>query len=245
MNINNQNNLELGMIAIIRNLKKTLCYLLVFTFLFGANACISYSNKTTSASSPLPRFSVVIDAGHGGIDSGCVGASGIYERDINLSISQKLGNLLQTLGIKVTYTRTNEDGLYGIFASGFKMRDMKAREEIIKKANPNLVVSIHLNSFTDKSARGAQVFYALNSDISKELGQELQEMFVKQIEGSRKSCMPGDFYILNCSKSAGILVECGFLSNPEEEAKLITSEYQERIAYTIMCGIVEYFVLSQ
>ena len=233
------------MITVINNLKKILCYLLVFTIFFGANAYISYSNKVTSTSTPLPRFSVVIDAGHGGIDSGCVGSSGVYERDINLSIAQKLGNLLQTLGIKVTYTRTNEDGLYGIFANGFKRRDMKAREEIIKKANPNLVISIHLNSFTNKSARGAQVFYALNSDISKELGQELQDMFVSQIEGSRKNCMPGDFYILNCSKSAGILVECGFLSNPEEEAKLITNEYQEKLAYTIMCGVVEYFGLSQ
>lgn len=233
------------MIAVVKNLKKCLIYLTVFTILFGANAYISYSIKSISASTPLPRFCVVLDPGHGGIDSGCVGSSGVYERDINLSIAQKLENLLETLGIRVVLTRTNQDGLYGTFASGHKKRDMKAREQIIKKANPNLVVSIHLNSFTNSQAHGAQVFYKLNSDISKELGQELQSIFVEQVEGSRQSSLPGDFYILNCTDSAGILVECGFLSNPTEEAKLITSEYQEKIAYLIMCGIVEYFGLSE
>ena len=234
------------MIVVVRKLKVALCYLLIFTALFGCNAYMAYLNNNAQASlsTPLPRFSVVIDAGHGGVDSGCVGSKGVYERDINLSIAQKLGSMLDTLGIKVTYTRTNADGLYGTFASGHKMRDMRAREAIIKKANPNLVVSIHLNSYTNSAAHGAQVFYKLNSDISQELGQELQEMFAKQIEGSRKESSPGDFYILNCSP-AGILVECGFLSNPDEEAKLITDSYQEKIAYTIMCGIVEYFGLSE
>ena len=206
---------------------------------------MSYSTKTYANSSPMQKFCVVIDAGHGGIDSGCVGPiTNAYERDINLSIAQKIGSFLDTLGINVVYTRTNQDGLYGTFASGFKKRDMRAREEIIKKANPNLVVSIHLNSFTSKSAKGAQVFYALNSEISKELAQNLQDMFVEQIAGSRKSCMPGDFYILNCTESAGILVECGFLSNPDEEAKLVTAEYQEKIAYTITCGIINFFGLE-
>lgn len=232
------------MIAVINNLKKILVYLSIFTILFGANAYVSYGAKSISASTPLPRFCVVLDAGHGGVDSGCIGSSGVYERDINLSIAQKLGQLLNTLGIKVVFTRTNQDGLYGTFASGHKMRDMRAREAIIKKANPNLVVSIHLNSFTSKEAHGAQVFYKLDSDISRELGQELQDIFVKEVEGSRQSCMVGDFYILNCTQSAGILVECGFLSNPMEEAKLVTNEYQEKIAYLIMCGIVEYFGLS-
>ncbi|MBQ7978026.1 MAG: N-acetylmuramoyl-L-alanine amidase [Clostridia bacterium] len=227
------------------NLKQILCYLCIFTLLFGSNAYISYSNKAISTSTPLPRFTVVLDPGHGGIDSGCVGSLGIYERDINLCIAQKLGDFLKTLGIKVVLTRTNQDGLYGTFASGHKKRDMKAREEIIKKANPNLVVSIHLNSYSSPSPHGAQVFYKLNNDISRELGQALQDMFVEQVEGSRKNSMPGDFYILNCTKSAGILVECGFLSNPEEEAKLVTPEYQEKIAYTIMCGVVEYFGLAE
>ncbi len=231
------------MIAVVKNLKKTLLYLLVFTVLFVSNAAMAISVSSVSTT-PLPRFSVVIDAGHGGVDSGCVGSLGVYERDINLNIAQKLGNLLNTLGITVTYTRTNADGLYGTFASGHKMRDMRAREAIIKEANANLVVSIHLNSYTNEQAHGAQVFYKIDSDVSQEFGQQLQDIFREKVEGSRAESMPGDFYILNCSSTPGVLVECGFLSNPAEEAKLITSEYQEQIAYTIMCGIVGYFGLT-
>ncbi len=232
------------MILVIKNLKKILLYLCVFTVLFVGNAIMSYSVATVSTSTPLPRFSVVIDAGHGGVDSGCVGSLGVYERDINLSIAQKLGSMLNTLGIGVVFTRTNADGLYGTFASGHKMRDMRAREAIIKKANPNLVISIHLNSYTNEQAHGAQVFYKIDNDISQEFGQEMQSLFCEKIEGSRKESMPGDFYILNCTSTPGVLVECGFLSNPDEEAKLVTNEYQEQLAYTIMCGVVGYFGLS-
>ena len=227
------------------NLKKSLCYLCVFTILFGANAYLSFSNKTQITASPLNKYTVVLDAGHGGIDSGCVGINtNVYERDINLSITKKVGNFLNILGINVVYTRTNEDGLYGTFASGHKMRDMRAREAIIEQANPNLVVSIHLNSFTSSSARGAQVFYKLNSDISKELADKIQSLFSEQVEGSKKSSAEGDFYILNCSDTPGVLVECGFLSNPDEEAKLTTDEYQEKIAYIITCGIISFFGLD-
>lgn len=227
-------------------IKKTLCYILIFATLFLLNVHLATTSHTISANtSPFPRFCVVLDAGHGGIDSGCIGSTtGANERDINLSITQKLGSILTALDIRVVYTRTNMDGLYGTFASGFKKRDMRARYEIIRTANPNLVVSIHLNSYTSPSASGAQVFYKIGNDISLELAQSLQDIFVQKIAGSRKSCMPGDFYMLNCTDTPGILVECGFLSNPDEEKKLITSEYQEELAYTIACGIFGFFGLE-
>lgn len=228
------------------NLKKILCYLTCFAVIMGANAYVCYTTKPVSSYSPFPTFCVVLDAGHGGIDSGCIGkTTNVCERDINLSITQKLGKMLESLNINVVYTRTNADGLYGTFASGFKKRDMQARCDIIKKVKPNLVVSIHLNSFTDTSAKGAQVFYKIGSDISQELAQKMQDAFVEDIPGSRKASAPGDFFMLNCTSTPGILVECGFLSNPEEEQKLITSEYQEKIAYTISCGILSYFGLMQ
>lgn len=228
------------------NLKKFLCYLCVFTVLFSANAYLSFiNNNQQTTASPTSKFTVVLDAGHGGVDSGCVGKNtNAYERDINLSITKKIGNFLNVLGVGVVYTRTNEDGLYGTFASGHKMRDMRAREAIIKEANPNLVVSIHLNSFTAPSAKGAQVFYKLGSETSKDLADNMQSLFAEQIEGSKKTSTEGDFYILNCSNAAGVLVECGFLSNPDEEAKLVTDEYQERIAYIITCGIISFFGLN-
>lgn len=226
--------------------KKIICCLVIFAFLFSLNLYMASTNRAVvSNSSPSPNFCVVLDAGHGGVDSGCIGIStGANERDINLSITQKLGKILSALDIRVVYTRTNMEGLYGSFASGFKKRDMQARCNIIKKANPNLVVSIHLNSYTSPTASGAQVFYKIGSDISRELGQSLQDIFVDKIEGSRKASMPGDFYMLNCTSTPGILVECGFLSNPVEEQKLVTTEYQEQLAYTIACGVITFFGLK-
>ena len=237
---------ENGMIfAFNLKIKKVISYTLVFLLLFLANAYMSHSINPVASYTPFPSFCVVLDAGHGGIDSGCIGpTTKATERDINLSITQKVGKMLTSLDINVVYTRTNADGLYGTFASGFKKRDLQARCDIIKKVKPNLVVSIHLNSFTDNSASGAQVFYKIGSDISKELAQSLQDTFVEDIPGSRKSSMPGDFFMLNCTSTPGILVECGFLSNPEEEKKLITPEYQEKIAYTITCGILNFFGLE-
>ena len=229
------------MIAIINNIRVLFGYTLIFTLLFGVNICMACYNKIDATSSPPDKMNIVIDAGHGGIDSGCIGkTTKALESDINLSIAKKLGAMLSSLSINIIYTRSNSDGLYGTFASGHKMRDMRAREAIIKKANPNLIISIHLNSYTSAEPKGAQVFYALNSEISKELAQNLQELFAEKIPGSKHESKPGDFYILNCSSAPGILVECGFLSNPEEEAKLIQDSYQEKIAYIIACGIIGY-----
>jgi len=218
-------------------------YVLSFILLVSANFFVA--NSTALVSSPIPRFSVVLDAGHGGVDTGAVSKNGTNERDINLSITQKLGGLLSNLGLKVVYTRTTKDALYNNFSRGHKLKDMEKRAEIIQAANPNLVISIHLNSFNSPSAKGAQVFYKPNDDYSAELAQNLQDVFVKNIEGSRTTSQIGDFYILNCSPSTAILVECGFLSNPEEEKKLVSNSYQEKLAYYIMCGVVSFFGLTE
>ena len=231
------------MFIVVKNrLNKILCYTLIFTLLFVANSITA--NATVSVS-PSSKFCVVLDAGHGGIDGGCVGVNtGVKESEITLDISKKVEQYLTALGITVIQTRTNEDGLYGVFASGFKKKDLKAREEIIRNANANLLVSIHLNAYTGSSSRGAQVFYTKNSEVSKELASSLQELFVKNLVNARKSALLGDYYILNCTDTAGILVECGFLSNPEEELLLIDDDYQDKMAYNIACGILNYFDLT-
>ncbi len=232
-------------ITLNTNLKKSLCYLVIFCTLFGLNFYTAQSAKIVASNSPFPRFSVVLDAGHGGIDSGASGkTTGAFERDITLSITQKLGAILSSLNINVTYTRTNADGLYGAFASGFKKRDLEARKRIIESANPNLVVSIHLNSFTSPSPHGAQVFYKIDSDISKEFADLLQTQFHQNITGSKNTTKPGDFYMLNCTPTPGILIECGFLSNPEEEKLLTTPQYQEKLAYLIASSILSFFDLN-
>ena len=221
---------------------KCLIVVLCLSVLFG----IYFSNRTQVSAKPSQNFCVVLDAGHGGIDGGSQGkTTGVYERDINLAISKKIESFLKTMDIDVVQTRTTEEGLYGVFASGFKKRDMKARKDIIEKTNPDLVVSIHLNSFTSPTSKGVQVYYKPNSEISQKLAANMQQLFAKSLDGARKECFEGDFYILNCTNTPGVLVECGFLSNPEEEQLLITDEYQQKVAYQIFCGIVSFFDLVE
>lgn len=223
--------------------KKTLILISLFCVLMVITMGVCYKVQAVSYV-PAPNFRVVLDAGHGGIDGGSQGKSGVYERDINLLVTNKIEKLLKTIGIDVVQTRRTEDGLYGTFASGFKMRDMKARKAIIQQAKPDIVVSVHMNFYANSSARGAQVFYKPNSEISKELAMIMQELFVKHLPQARKTPSVGDFYMLTCTNTPGVLVECGYLSNPEEEKLLISNDYQEKVAYQIFCGIVGYFNLK-
>ncbi len=223
--------------------------LFVSIFLFCALVlgvgCLYWTPQSSTADIPGQNFCVVLDAGHGGIDVGSIGRStGAYERDINLAVTNKIEGLLRTMNIRVVQTRQTEDGLYGVFASGFKKRDMAERKRIIEDANPNLVVSVHMNFFPDSSAHGSQVFYKPGDETSNALAVNMQKLFVKNLHKSRQSCAEGDFFVLTSTRAAGILVEGGYLSNPEDEALLVTDEYQTRLAYQIFCGIVQYFDLT-
>ena len=229
-------------VAIKNKLSYVLCCLLVFCFLFCANFFVSISSVNAM---PSPKFTVVLDAGHGGIDSGCVGPSGTKESEITLRISQKLGTYLSTLGLNVVYTRTNMDGLYGTFARGFKQKDLNKRKQIIEESKADLVVSLHLNSYVDSSAHGAQVFYKIGSEKSHELANNIQSLFKQNLFKARETALKGDFFILNCTSALGVLCECGFLSNPEEEKLLKTDEYLQKISYNISLGILSYFDLVE
>jgi len=182
-------------------------------------------------------LTIVIDAGHGGIDGGVVGrTTGVKESDINLAISLKLRDFLQTKGYRVVMTRTTQDGLYGLNNSNKKLADMEARRRIINNASPDLVVSIHQNSYPCPSVNGAQVFYCTTCEVSGKKA-ELMQTTLNVSLGFNKLPKQGDFFILECSPYPSLLIESGFLSNPEEERLLITPEYQEKIAYTIANGI--------
>ena len=215
-----------------------------FLFLFCLvilGSFMTFSVTQFVSATPKSSFCVVLDAGHGGIDGGSQGKSGVYERDINLSVAQKVKKLLQTLQVGVVETRTTEEGLYGVFASGFKQKDMKERQKIINNSNADLVVSIHMNYFDDESARGAQVFYKPNSEISKGLAENMQKLFVNNLVNARKAPLKGDYFILTCSDKPGVLIEGGYLSNPEEEMLLVSEDYQNKLAYQIFCGIISFF----
>lgn len=117
---------------------------------------------------------------------------------------------------------------------------MQARKEIIEQANPNLVVSIHMNSYTNHSLRGAQVFYDGKSDISLNVSKSIQKLFNERLPESKKDVSKGDYFMLKCSPAPAIIVECGFLSNSEDEKNLLDSEYQDKVTTCIFEGIINF-----
>ena len=210
----------------------------VFTFIF----CFSAISSTPVGDAAMGKIKIVLDAGHGGIDGGVVGVStGVKESELNLKVVKKLEKYLVDAGVVVVLTRSSDAGLYGIATSNLKKKDMQKRRDIINKAQPNLVVSVHMNKYSLSTRRGAQVFYKASDERSKLLSESIQSSFNSMEEASRKcSALSGDYYILNCSSYPSVIAECGFLSNPEDEALLITDEYQDSIAYAIFKGIVGY-----
>ncbi|MDE7297133.1 MAG: N-acetylmuramoyl-L-alanine amidase [Clostridia bacterium] len=214
-----------------------LSLLLAVILTFGI--CFFALARTTAQTG---RLTVVIDAGHGGIDGGVTGIkSGTKESDINLSISRHLQKEFEEAGFLVVQTRPTEAGLYGAATPGFKKRDMKKRAEVIATNTPALVISIHQNFFSLQSRRGAQVFFRENGENSKTLACAIQTALNEMPECVKKSePLKGDYYMLNCNELPAVIVECGFLSNPEDEALLISEEYQKKLAATIKKGALAY-----
>ncbi len=190
-------------------------------------------------------YCVVVDAGHGGIDPGSIGyKTKVKESTINLAVSKLLEKKLKLIGLRVVMTRENEDGLYGLSTANYKKRDMQKRRDIIKEANPQIVVSVHMNSYIRHNLRGAQVFYDKSSEHSEDLALCIQDQFAEKLEKSDKGVAIGDYYMLKCTPSASVIAECGFLSNEEDEKLLISPSYQELIAECIFAGIVNYLNLD-
>ena len=194
-----------------------------------------------SASSDRP-FVVVIDAGHGGADPGKIGINGSLEKDINLEIAQKLSWYLEQADVQTVLTRETDTGLYRDTDTRKKMADMKKRCEIIADSHADLVVSIHQNSYHEESVSGGQVFYYRSSEKGKRLAELLQKRFDYVLgEKNRRLAKPnGNYYLLLHVKCPIVIVECGFLSNRREAALLGDKEYQDKLAWTIHLGILEY-----
>lgn len=188
------------------------------------------------------KYTVVIDSGHGGIDPGKVSASGAYEKDINLAIALKLQKLLEEQECQVIMTRTTDQGLYDESASNKKMSDMKKRIEIMNDCNPDLILSIHQNSFSDATSKGAQVFYQASSESGKALAEQMQTILKEQVDAnnSRKCKANNDYYLLQHTEATMIIIECGFMSNPQEAEALQTEDYQNKMAAAIANGIMQY-----
>ena len=151
-----------------------------------------------------------------------------------------LKDKLESAGINVIMTRKDNNALIEGSGKKWKKEDMQKRKELIKQYRPNMVISLHQNSYTNHSLRGAQVFYDKTSDISKQIADFIQEQFKEGLDKSIKATSPGDYFMLKCTYAPSVIVECGFLSNAEDEKLLTTPEYQEKIVDCIYKGIVKF-----
>lgn len=209
---------------------------LTFVFCFSALSTSQIGNANAS------KIKIVLDAGHGGIDGGVSGVrTGVKESELNLKVVKKLEKYLIDAGMVVILTRSSEAGLYGVASSSLKRKDMEKRRDIIESAKPDLVISIHMNKYSLSTRRGAQVFYKAEDEMGIKLANSVQSALNDMDKATRQySALKGDYYILNCSNYPSIITECGFLSNPEDEALLINDQYQDELAYTIYKGIAGY-----
>ena len=214
----------------------------IFTIIF----CIGSIVVQPTGEAYANKIRVVLDAGHGGIDGGVSGVNtGVKESELNLKVVKKIEKYLISAGMSVSLTRNSNAGLYGIATKNLKRRDMEKRRDIIKSFKPNVVISVHMNKYSLSTRRGAQVFYKKSDENAKLLASSIQNNFNQMEEASRDcSILSGDYYILNCTEYTSVIAECRFLSNPEDEALLITDEYQDKIAYCIFKGIVGYLAQS-
>ncbi|MDE7083543.1 MAG: N-acetylmuramoyl-L-alanine amidase [Clostridia bacterium] len=186
---------------------------------------------------------IVIDAGHGGIDAGVHGVeTGAKESDINLAIAKKLKGYFAVAGFKVVMTRNDNGGLYGLSTSGFKMRDMKKRKQIIEDSKADMVISVHQNSCPIPSRRGGTVFFDKTSECGKALADAIQNSLNNMEECVKKNtALAGDYYMLKCTENPSVIVECGFMTNADDDRLLSTDAYQDKIAYAIFKGAVSYY----
>ena len=185
---------------------------------------------------------VVVDAGHGGRDPGKVGVDGCLEKDLNLEIAKKVQAILEQQDIKVIMIRDTDKGLYEEQTSNKKVQDMKNRCALINETEPDCVVSIHQNSYHEEYVSGAQVFYYSRSAEGKALAEALQSELVSYAdpENHRQAKANDSYYLLKKTEAPIAIVECGFLSNWEEAAKLQDDGYQSRVAWAVSIGILTY-----
>ncbi|MEG1774140.1 MAG: N-acetylmuramoyl-L-alanine amidase, partial [Oscillospiraceae bacterium] len=193
---------------------------------------------------------LVIDAGHGGFDGGAVGVGDILEKDINLAIARRLQQLAELVGFDVIMTReedisVDDEGTTG--ARNRKISDIHNRLALAQKNPQAIFLSIHQNKFPQSQSWGAQIFYGPKNPRSRALAQCLQDHLRTQLQPENKRAIkPAEknLYILSRAENPAVLIECGFLSNPEECAQLCTPSYQQELAMVILISVMEHLQLE-
>lgn len=206
----------------------------------------SMADAGRTAAPEREQVCVVIDAGHGGNDPGKIGVNQVLEKDVNLSIARKVQQYLEAQDIRVVMTREDENGLYDSDASNKKVQDMKQRVALIEEVQPAITVSIHQNSYPEEYVHGAQVFYYDSSKEGQKLADLLQKQLVEKLdpENHRQIKANDSYYLLKKTNIPIVIVECGFLSNQAEAALLGREDYQDRVAWAIHMGILQYLAES-
>ena len=189
------------------------------------------------------RHTLVIDAGHGGEDGGATSCTGVLESEYNLKIAMRLDALMNLLGVQTKMIRTADISVYtkGDSLSEKKISDLKERVRLVNSTNNALLVSIHQNYFNESQYSGAQVFYGVHPD-SKDFAVNTQSMLVKYLNtGSKRAAKKAnEIYLMQKVNCPAILVECGFISNPEEDALLQSDDYQKKL-----CCVLSVAIMSQ
>ncbi|BFL48570.1 N-acetylmuramoyl-L-alanine amidase [Lactonifactor longoviformis] len=222
--------------------KKAIELLMAVLLLVGAFFLSKEGAELVSKELAQDAKVIVVDAGHGGIDPGVIGIGGLKEKDINLQIAKKVKKKLEKEGYTIVMTRTKDEGLYEENTNNKKVQDMQNRCNLIKEKKPVMTISIHQNSYPDASVCGPQVFYFTHSAEGAKLGKSIQDQLNTYLEVARPRVEKGNstYYLLKKSEGVLTIVECGFLTNPDEAAKLQTKEYQDKVAEAVCQGVLEY-----
>lgn len=226
-----------------------LVYVLVIGLFVGSATLMDRTVTALAEAMPVPRsVTVVIDPGHGGEDGGAVSCTGVLESKINLEISLRLNDLLQFLGYETKMIRRTDISVYtqGTTLSEKKISDLKQRVAMTNETPDALLLSIHQNQFTDGKYSGAQVFYAA-TEGSRDLAELTQSLLISALNPtSNRACKPAQgVYLMEHIACTAILVECGFLSNAQEEALLRTPEYQKKLCCVIAAAAAQYLETEQ
>ncbi len=234
---------------ITKKLKDKIPFITAMACCCAVLALSGLANKVEDSESAMTEAAdkqiVVLDAGHGGADGGGVGVNGIIEKDINLNITKYLGSLLTLSGYEVVYTRTEDISIYDNGIEGLrkqKISDMENRLEIVQKYPDSIFFSIHQNQYTDSAYFGGQMFYTTNNSNNFRLATIMQNKFAELQQGNDRDVklIDNGLYLFKKTKQPALLIECGFLSNPNDAANLNTPEYQKKVAFTIYSGLTEY-----
>ena len=213
---------------------------------FGVTFLNDKKEGVPTVSLPVSGKTVVIDAGHGKPDEGAQSSRGTTEAETNLKIALKLQNLLEQSGSSVILTRSDENAIYDLDAKTLKQKkisDIHNRVKIGNESSADIFVSIHLNKIPQQQYDGWQTFYNAQNQDGQKLAVAIQNNLNKAIqkENNRVAKSIDNIYIVKHVEIPTTIVECGFLSNPDEEKKLLEDEYQNRLAWGIYNGIIDYF----